>query len=114
MKITEIFQPPFKADGAFIYSANGALVLMAANCRNYPKEMMSRVAQLLNGDSAPKRGADIGVNIQEICVNGDPLLTVCGWEHLTDVNGLNFSPEQAEETQKNFAIWVVGKLRGND
>lgn len=113
MKITEIFQPPFRAEGAFIYSANGAMVLMAANCRNYPKEMMGRVAQLLNGEDTPKGGASVGVNDEEICVNGDPLLVVRGWEYLTGANGLNLPQNKAIEAQRSFAVWVVDRLRGN-
>ncbi|WP_301856144.1 hypothetical protein [uncultured Duncaniella sp.] len=114
MKITEIFQPPFRSEGAFIYSANGVMALMAANCRNYPKEMMSRVVQLLNGEDTPKGGADIGVNDNEICVNGDPLLVVRGWDYLTGDNGLSLPQHKAIEVQRTFAVWIVDHLRGND
>ena len=51
MKVTDIFKPPFRADGAFIYSADGVMCLMAANCRYYPREMMNRIVQLINGES---------------------------------------------------------------
>lgn len=114
MKITEIFKSPFRADGAYIYSANGVMSLMAANCRNYPREMMKRVVQLLNGESKPKGCPDIGLNGTEICVNGDPLLTVRGWGYLTGPDGLNLSPEEAEKTQYEFAVWVVNRLRGEE
>lgn len=112
MKVTDIFKPPFRADGAFIYSANNVMVLMAANCRYYPREMMNRIVQLLNGDSNPKKKSDIGVNYSEICINGDPVMTVRGWEYLTDV--LNLSTEEAEKVQCQFAVWVVERLKGQE
>lgn len=112
MEITEIFRPPFKADGAYIFTADNAMALMAADCYNYPDEMMDRITAILNGDVKPKIGADIGVNGSEICVNGDPLLTVRGWGYLTGTGGLNLPPEEASKIQDKFAIWVVYKLRG--
>lgn len=112
MKITDIFKPPFRADGAFIYSADGVMCLMAANCRYYPREMMSRIVQLINGESKPTKKADVGVNFSEICINGDPVLTVRGWEHLTGT--LNLSMEEAEKRQAEFAVWVVERLKGQE
>lgn len=112
MKVTDIFRPPFRADGAYIYSADDVMSLMAANCRNYPREMMDRVVQILNGESKPKGTSDIGVNGSEICVNGDPLLTVRGWSHLTNPTGLNLPSEEADKIQYELAVWVVSKLRG--
>lgn len=112
MKITDIFKPPFRADGAFIYSADGVMCLMAANCRYYPREMMSRIVQLINGESRPTRKADVGVNFSEICINGAPVLTVRGWEYLSGT--LNLSAEEAENVQSEFAVWVVGRLKGEE
>lgn len=113
-KITEIFQPPFRADGAFIFSANGVMSLMAADCWNYPDEMMARIATILNGESKPKGNPRIGLNDMEICINGDPLLTIRGWGYLTGAGGLNLSIEEAEKIQSDFAHWVVDRLQGND
>lgn len=112
MKVTDIFKPPFRADGAFIYSAYGVMCLMAANCRYYPREMMNRIVQLINGESKPTKKADVGVNFSEICINGDPVLTVRGWEHLTGT--LNLSMEEAEKRQAEFAVWVVERLKGQE
>ena len=112
MKVTDIFKPPFRADGAFIYSADGVMCLMAANCRYYPREMMNRIVQLINGESKPTKKADVGVNFSEICINGDPVLTVRGWEHLTGT--LNLSMEEAEKRQAEFAVCVVERLKGQE
>ena len=112
MKVTDIFKPPFRADGAFIYSADGVMCLMAANCRYYPREMMNRIVQLINGESKPTKKAYVGVNFSEICINGDPVLTVRGWEHLTGT--LNLSMEEAEKRQAEFAVWVVERLKGQE
>lgn len=112
MKATDIFKPPFKADGAFIYSADGVLSLMASNCRYYPREMMNRIVQLINGESQPTKTADIGMDYTEIYINGDPVLVVRGWEHLTGT--LKLSADGAEKVQAEFASWVVNKLRGQD
>lgn len=112
MKITDLFKLPFRAEGAFIYSADGVVVLMASNCSYYPKEMMNRIVQLINGDSKPNNTPDVGVNFTEICINGDPVLTVRGWEHLTGT--LNLSAEEAEKMQNEFAVWVVQRLKGTE
>ena len=112
MKVTDIFKPPFRADGAFIYSADGVMCLMAANCRYYPREMMNRIVQLINGESKPTKKADDGVNFSDICIIGDPVLTVRGWEHLTGT--LNLSMEEAEKRQAEFAVWVVERLKGQE
>ncbi len=112
MKVTDIFKPPFRADGAFIYSADGVLSLMASNCRYYPREMMNRIVQLINGESKPTKTADVGMDYTEIYINGDPVLTIRGWEHLTGT--LNLSADEAEKIQNEFALWIVCRLRGQE
>lgn len=112
MTVTDIFKPPFRAEDAFIYTANGIPVLMAANCSYYPREMMNRIVQLINGEDKPRGSSDVGVNYTEICINGDPVLTVRGWEHLTDT--LKLSVDEAERMQTEFAVWVAERLKGEE
>ena len=114
MKATEVYKPPFRAEGAYIFSSNDVMSLMAADCWNYPDEMMQRIVEILNDESKPNGTPEVGRNDMEICLNGDPLLTVRGWGHLTGVGGLNLPPEEADKIQDEFAVWVVSKLRGTE
>ena len=112
MDIIEIYRPPFRSDGSFIYSSNDIMSLMPATVKSYPEKMLARTCEILNGYSKPFGTADIGCENGEIYVNGSPLLVVRGWGYLTGVGGLNLSAEQASLIQDEFAIWVVRKLRG--
>lgn len=112
MNFLDVFQRPFRAEDAYIYSANGVISLMAIYCDRYPEQLTSRTAQVLNGESKPKPGADIATDNGEIYINGTPVMVIRGWGHLTGRGGLALPEEEAAAIQDDFAQWVVGVLRG--
>jgi hypothetical protein len=111
MNALEIYIPPFRADGAFIYSSNGVMALMAADCKNYPEKLMERTCQILNDEVQSNGNTNIGYSNGEIYNRGELLMVVRGFRHLTDVNGLNLSTEAALNMQDEFLRWVVHKLQ---
>lgn len=112
MNFLDIYQPPFRAEGVMIFSANNVMALMALNLYHCPEKMMKRTVDVLNGESSAVGNPDVGCEGGEIYVNGDPFLVVRGWGHLTGRGALNLSENEAAKIQDDFAAWVVGKIRG--
>lgn len=112
LSFQDIFQPPFNSDGVFIWSSNGLMSLMATDTAT-SKALLERTCDILNGNIAPNKGADIAYGNGEITANGQPILVIRGWGRLIGVGGYNFTPEVASEIQDGFGNWVANKLSGN-
>jgi hypothetical protein len=112
MNFLDIYQPPFRAVGTMIFSANNVMSLMALNLYHCPEKMMDRTVDILNGKSSAVGNPDVGCDGGEIYVNGDPFLVVRGWGHLIGSGALNLPENEAAKIQDEFAVWVVRKIRG--
>lgn len=112
MNFLEIYRPPFHAEGVCIYTANNIMAFMATNLGRFPKQMMQRTVEILNGDSEPVGNPDVGWDNGEIYINGDPFMAVRGWGYLTGANGLNLSENEATEIQNNLVEWTASKIKG--
>lgn len=111
-KATDIFKAPYTTDGAYIYDANNQMCLMAADCGNYPEDMMSSICEILNEAKPTKGNPGVGIDGPNIYLNGNILAVVRGWGYLTGTGGLNLDPDEAAKIQDDFASFVVNCLRG--
>lgn len=111
-KPTDIFPAPYTTDGVYIYDAHNQMCLMAGDCDNYPIEMLRAVCDILNGTKTSKGNAGVSADGINIYLNGDLLLVVRGWGHLTGCGGLHLDEEEAAKIQDDFAQHVVNCLRG--
>lgn len=112
MKALDVYKPPFKSDGVFIWSSNDVMALMDASEYDNSEEMMYRLAAILNGEIEPATRKDYECNDPEICLGGKVLFVVRGWGHLTGAGGLGLAFEEAVAIQDEFAQWVISKLQG--
>lgn len=108
MKALEIYKPPFKSDGIYIWSSNNVMALM--NVSDYGCSLIDKLADILNGKLAPSSSQNYEYRAPEILLNGEVLLVVRGWGHLTGAGGLNLDVDVANKIQDEFAEWVINKL----
>lgn len=111
MTALEIYQPPFRHDGAYLYSSTGVMALMAAECGGDPEKLAGRTCEVLNGESPSVGNPNIEYQGGEIFNGPRLLLVIRGFSHLTSKDGLNLSVEEALKLQDEFGKWVVMKLR---
>lgn len=114
MTFKEIFKPPFKTDGVFVYTADDVMALMPADCASDPQNLLERTCEVLNGTKPSAGNPKIGCEGPDIYCNGDLLLVVRGYGYLTGSGGLGLSDIEACEIQDRFAEWVVEQLKGNN
>lgn len=112
MKAIEIYKPPFKSDGVYIWTADNVMALMNISEYHNPDEMMHRLTAILNDEIKPATNRIYDYSAPEILLDGKPLFVVRGWGHLTGIGGLNLSPKDAAAIQDLFAHWVISKLQG--
>lgn len=112
MEALEIYKPPFKSDGVFIWSDNDVMSLMNASDYDNSDEMMNKLADILNGKRTPAGSKGYTYSAPEILLDGKPLLVVRGWGHLTGQGSLNLDHKVAAGIQDKFANWVISKLKG--
>lgn len=84
------------------------------NMRLISDENKLDIVALINGE---KKGAIEGEvtyvrEEQTINVDGQPILLIRGWGHLTGTGGLNLQPELAAFLQDQFGQYIADKLSG--
>lgn len=112
MNPLDIYKPPFKSDGVYIWSSNEVMALMSLSDADNFDEITDRLADILNGKITPKKKSDFTYQAPEILLNGKPYYVVRGWGHLTGVGALNLDHDKASEIQDAFAEFVIKKLTG--
>lgn len=110
MKALEIYKPPFSTDGVYIWSSNGVMSLMAADCVNNPERIMERTCQILNGESKSIGNPNISYSDGDIYNGANLLMVIRGFGHLTGIGGLNMSVENALKIQDEFGKYVCSLL----
>ena len=113
MTALEIYKPPFRADGPFIFSSNDVMTLMASDCHNDPEKLAERTCQILNGESKSNGNPNITDSNGEIYNGTQMLLVVRGFGHLTGQGGLRLSIEEALKIQDEFGEWLCRLLRND-
>jgi len=85
-----------------------------SNMRLLSKEDKQNVIDLINGTRVGKIEAKVTYDQNEQTVNldGQPILLIRGWGHLTGTGGLNLPLDQAAAFQDSFANYIVEKLSG--
>lgn len=111
MKALEVYKPPFRADGVFIFSANNVMTLMASDCHNDPDKLMARTCQILNGEVKSNGNPNLTYSNGEIYNGAQLLLVVRGFGHLTGNGGLGLNVEEALKIQDEFGEWLCRLLR---
>lgn len=112
MKALDVYKPPFKSDGVFIWSSNEVMALMDVSEYDNSEEMMYRLAAILNGEIEPASRKEYEYKGPDICLGGKALFVVRGWGHLTGQGGLGLTFDEAIAMQDEFAQWVISKLQG--
>ena len=69
---------------------------------------------ILNGTLKKKVTNKVTYEQGYIKLDGQPMLLLRGWGHLTGCGALNLPPDQAAKIQDDFANWVVNKLKGTE
>ena len=114
MKALDVYKPPFRHDGVFIWSENDVMALMIEDefIDDYP--LLDRTCDILNGKCKPKGDAEIVHANGEIFCNRKHMFTVRGYGHLTSSGGFNLPMEEAIRLQDEFACWVCTTLTNQD
>ena len=79
-----------------------------------PGDSKLDVIALINGEKKGKVEGEVTYNQKEqtIDVDGQPILLIRGWGHLTGTGGLNLQPEQAAFLQDQFGQYIADTLSG--
>lgn len=108
----EIYKPPFRTDGVFVWSSNDVMALMCADGIADQELLLTKLCDILNGTAKPAKISEYNYYATEIYCNEKLLLIVRGWGHLTGKGALNLDEETAVQIQDEFGKWVISKLSG--
>lgn len=111
MNALEIYKPPFRADGLFIFSSNNVMTLMASDCLHDPDKLMERTCKILNGECKSNGNPNLTYSEGEIYNGAQLLMVVRGFGHLTGTGGLKLPVEEALKIQDEFGEWLCRILR---
>lgn len=111
MTIFDVYKPPFRTDGMFIFSSNDVMTLMVADCLHEPEKLMERTCQIMNGESQSNGNPNISYSNGEIYNGAQLLMVVRGFGYLTGQGALNLSIEEALKIQDEFGSWLCRLLR---
>lgn len=106
----DVYKKPFRADeyGSYVWSSNGVMTFSSYDNANLP--FMKRVCRVLNGEikaDFPHK-FEASKDNTAILYNGELVLLVRGWGHLTDC----VNPKLAANIQDDFIAHVVKTLNG--
>lgn len=113
MTALEVYKPPFRTDGLYIFSSNNVMTLMAADCHNFPDKLMEKTCQIMNGESKSSGNSNISYSNGEIRHGAQLLMVVRGFGHLTGQGGLGLSGEEAIKIQDELGEWLCRLLRND-
>lgn len=92
MTAKEIYRPPFRNDGAYIWTADNVMALMATDCMHDPEKLMERTCQILNGEVKSNGNPNLTYVNGEILNGANVILVVRGFGHITGKGGIESLP----------------------
>lgn len=114
MTALDVYKPPFRTDGLYIFSGNNVMTLMASDCQNDPQKLMERTCQIMNGESKSYGNPNISYANGEIYNGSQLLMVVRGFGHLTGHGALGLPVEEALKIQDEFGEWLCRLLRNEN
>ena len=93
----------------YMFSANN---VTAFNVITDDIDVISDILEIINGNSKKNMSDNVTFEDGYILIDGEHVLRVRGWGHLTGCGALNLPVEKAAKIQDDFANWVVNKLKG--
>ena len=121
-----VYKLPLKAriSGLKVFTADNVMAfdfvfgplanIIEGSIRTLSESDRNNVVDLVNGT---KKGTVEGIilyNKEEgtITIDGNAIILIRGWGHLTGSGGLNLPPKRAAAIQDGFANYIVEKLTG--
>lgn len=111
MKAIEIYKPPFHISEPYIFSSNGVMTFVILTRDD---NLIKKICEALNNEDAHLNLESItykdDIYIQK---DGENILLIRGWGHLTGRGALNLPDKEAIKIQDEFRDWVISKLKNN-
>ena len=114
-KFEKYFKLPFTLDtwGAYVFDANGQLVLQFCNYEQDMAEATQIVDSINNKTSCNIKNLEYDTNGGYILSEGGRLISIRGFGYLTGTGGCNLPDKKATEIQDDLGNYILGKLKGD-
>jgi hypothetical protein len=117
MDFKEIYKAPFENTWGIVFSSTEVWSLDFVRTTDLGEFLQDRIVKALNSEEHKGFYPEDDIEYlgtlgdAEILYQGNPIMKIRGWGHLTGIGGLNLDTEKAAKIQDDFGEWIVEKLK---